>query len=72
MFNYAGAGIIDAGLSEAMYSWSMQKYKSEVENQNEDSEILDELEKSIIANIADEVQVGVSNQKVELIVQKKF
>ncbi len=32
----------------------------------------DELEKSIVANIADEVQVGVQKDSVELVIIKQF
>ena len=58
---------------DGLYVWSLQKYKNDVESSlSEDSEEWDELEKSIIANIADEVQVGVRKDGVELIIQKKF
>ena len=73
MFTYGGLGIADAGMSEAIYSWSMQKYRSDIENsKTENPDAWDELEKSIIANIADEVNVGVRRDSVELIVRKKF
>ena len=70
-----GSGMMDYGTlyMDGMYVWSMQKYKSEVETSlSEDSEEWDELEKSIIANIADEVKVGVNKDKIEMIIQKKF
>ena len=72
-FNYGSPDMIDVGMSEAMFAWSMQKYKSDIEAaQTENSDELDELEKSIIANIADEVQVGVSKKGVILIAVKAF
>ena len=72
-FNYGSPDMIDVGMSEAMFAWSMQKYKSDIEaSQSENSDELDELEKSIIANIADEVQVGVSKKGVILIAVKAF
>ena len=72
-FNYGPAGLLDNGMSEAIFSWSMQKYKSEIEAvKNENSDAWDELEKSIIANIADDVQVGVSKNGVLLIAVKTF
>ncbi|MBQ7154322.1 MAG: hypothetical protein IJR85_02065 [Synergistaceae bacterium] len=67
---YGLVGIGD-GISGAMYSWSMQKYKTDVQAEN-DSDAWDELEKSIIANIADEVSVGVRRDGVELTVHKNF
>ena len=73
MFNYGAVNIMDSAMADALYSWSMQKYKSEIDAvRSEESEAWDELEKSIIANIADEVSVGVTKNSVELIVQKKF
>ena len=73
MFTYGALGISDIGMSEAIYAWSMQKYKSEIESEkSQEPEAWDELEKSIIANVADEVQVGICNDRIELIVQKNF
>ena len=72
MFGYGMVGI-DAGMTETMYSWSMQKYKSDVESaKDDDPDAWDELEKSIIANIADDVNVGVRRDGVELSVHKNF
>ena len=51
----------------------MQKYKNDVANVREDNpDDWDELEKSIIANIADDVEVGVKRDGVELAVHKNF
>lgn len=72
MFSYGALGVPDDGMAEAMYSWSMQKYKADVEANEEDSESADELEKSIIANIADDVRVGICEDSLELVVVKKF
>ena len=76
--DYSVLGSIDSGMSQAVYAWSMQKYKDSVnsQRQNDDNtaalDAWDELEKSIIANIADEVQVGVTKDGVELIVTKSI
>ena len=48
--------IADGGLSERLYIWNME----------------DEYEKYIIASIADEVRVGISRDKAELIITKDF
>lgn len=76
MFGYGAMDIMDAGMSEAVYAWSMQKYKSEVEANlsegEETQEAWDELEKSIIANVADEVKASVRRDGVELVVIKNF
>ena len=56
-------------------AWSLISYKnafdSEEEMQNK-AEAWDELEKSIIANLADDVIVGVLNGRVDIIVKKAF
>ena len=58
------------------YYWSMDRYMNEVKNQMADSadaaEAWDELEKSIVANIADEVSVRILGSNVEIIVAKSF
>lgn len=53
------------------YQWSMEKYKAEVKKR-QDEESWDELEKSIVANIADEVSVRIIGANVEIIVTKAF
>ncbi|MBR1486017.1 MAG: hypothetical protein IJ597_02030 [Synergistaceae bacterium] len=72
MFAYGAVGINDTAMSDAIFAWSMQKYKSEIETRPEESEAQDELEKSIIANIADDVRVGVKKQSLEIVIEKKF
>ncbi len=73
MFGYATLGLQDDGLSDAMFMWSMQKYRADVEAKGDDeADSVDELEKSIIANIADDVKVGISKDSLELSVVKKF
>jgi hypothetical protein len=62
------------GYSEGVdysYIWSLEQYKNTV---NEESEAVawDELEKSIIASIADDVIVGVKGNKADIIIVKKF
>ena len=56
--------------------WSMQEYISEVEvnrEQNADAqEAWDELEKSIIAKVADEVRVNIQGSSVEITIYKAF
>ena len=49
--------------------WSLDKYRTEVKKGSDD---WDELEKSVIANLADDVTVGIIKGKVEIIVKKLF
>ena len=53
-----------------LVSWSLANYRHNAEEKK--GEPWDELEKSIIANIADDVLVSVDGKKVEIIVKKAF
>ena len=76
ILDYGTLGMVDGGMSQALYSWSMQKYKEGVAGTKTGdkaaAEAWDELEKSVIANIADEVRVGVRKGSVELVIVKDF
>lgn len=54
--------------------WSLSQYRTDIQitKNDENKEEWDELEKSIIANIADDVTVGISNKKAEIIVTMKW
>ena len=58
------------------YAWSMKQYKSELkQNSKKDekaAEAWDELEKSIVANLADEVSVSIVGSSVEITIFKTF
>ena len=69
-----GAVPLTAGYGEAIdysYLWSLQQYKSDVEKK-ETSEAYDELEKSVIAAMADDIIVGVKGKRAEITVVKRF
>ena len=53
------------------YYWSLEEYKNNVKK-DQKSEAWDELEKSVIASIADDVVVGVKGKRAEIIITKKF
>ena len=53
------------------YMWSMEKYSENVKK-NGDKKEWDTLERSIIANIADEIKVGIQGSRVEITVYKQF
>ena len=53
-----------------MYSWSLFNYKTAVE-ENEEAAYA-ELERSIVAKLADDIIVGVRGNNVEIIVKKSF
>ncbi len=55
--------------------WSMQRYKDEVlalGDRDDARETWDELEKSIVAKLADEVRVYIRSGRVELVIDKSF
>ena len=62
--------------TSSMVSWSMRNYRTAVEAQSVGSQKArdewDELEKSIVANIADEVRISIAGDKVEMTVYKNF
>ena len=49
--------------------WSLNRYKASVKPSGEP---WDELEQSIVANIADEIEIGIADIAVEMIIYKKF
>ena len=68
-----GFGYIDPAISFEsgyVYSWSLYNYKTAVEEKEEDAYA--ELERSIVAKLADDIIVGVRGKNVEIIVKKSF
>ncbi|WP_029541640.1 hypothetical protein [Selenomonas sp. AB3002] len=61
---------------EEIQMWSLQQYRLCLEQgqyEGDDAdELLDELEKSLVANIADDVRVSVQDNKVEMVIRKNF
>jgi hypothetical protein len=57
-------------------SWSLKEYKTQLKNHKEKNteaaEAWDELERSIISSIADDVSVRITRDRVELIIKKEF
>lgn len=52
--------------------WSMNRYKAAVKEGRAPAEDWDELEKSVVAKLADEVKIGIAGQNVEMVISKKF
>ena len=55
------------------FYWSLDAYKeriTEIRDAQEAKAAWDELEKSVVYRLADEVQVGIRRIKVELVVEK--
>ncbi len=57
-------------------TWSLSQYRENVgdlyEQGNLEEEVWDELEKSVLANLADDVKVGVRKDQVDITVDKNF
>jgi hypothetical protein len=67
-----GCGYIDPTISYEtgyVYSWSLFNYKTAVEEKEDEYA---ELERSIVAKLADDIIVGVRGKNVEIIVKKSF
>ena len=67
-----GFGFIDPTMAVEtgyVYSWSLFNYKTAVENKKEEYA---ELERSIVAKLADDIIVGVRGKNVEIVVKKSF
>ncbi len=60
----------NAGAPPMVSVWSLNKYRELAEKTS--GEEWDELEKSVIANIADEIEIGIAGNTVEMIIYKKI
>ena len=71
--DYAYAGGDFGTLSVAAAGlWSMNRYKAAVKEGRAPVEDWDELEKSVVARLADEVKIGIAGHDVEMVISKKF
>ena len=63
-----------AGSYSGSYSWSMSSYVASIEKAEaiQAQEAKDDLEKSIVANLADDVTVHIVNSNVEIAIYKSF
>ena len=76
---YASMGMCEVNPGSAInsmnYMWSLESYRNSFDSLSERDavaeEAWDELEKSIVANIADDIRVGVSGNKVSLVIEKR-
>jgi hypothetical protein len=62
---------VDALAGTSGYLWSMEKYVDSVKG-SDNKEEWDALERSIVANIADEIKVSIIGNDVEIIIDKQF
>ncbi|MBR0366565.1 MAG: hypothetical protein IJH94_07180 [Clostridia bacterium] len=67
-YDFYDMGMV-TGMHNYANAWSLTSYKEQVTSHKEE---WDELEKSVIANLADDVIVGITGKKVEIVVVKNF
>ena len=71
--NMAYAGADFGSLSAAAAGiWSLSLYRKAAQEGHTPQENWDELEKSVLARLADDVQIGIRGQNVEMVISKKF
>lgn len=68
---YLGLGTGYSEGADYTYLWRLEEYRNSVK-QEEQVEKWDELEKSVIASVADDVIVGVKKKQANIIIVKKF
>lgn len=56
---------------DCSYRWSLEQYRTTVKA-DQKAEDWDELEKSVIASVADDVIVGIKGKQADIIIVKKF
>lgn len=54
------------------YAWTLERYNAQYSASESKGEAADQLERSIVAKLADDVIVGVRGKKVDVIIKKKF
>jgi hypothetical protein len=65
---------LPTGLSDGVdyaYLWSLEQYRAQVQK-DEQGEEWDELEKSVLASVADDVIVKVKGNCADIVIVKKF
>ncbi len=69
---YNDTALSSMDTTRTVMNWSLSQYRTEVEKHKNSENISewDELEKSIIANLADDVSVGVRGETVEFVITK--
>ena len=67
----SGSMYLFNGYMDYAHLWSLQQYRTTVKKE-ENTEEWDELEKSVIASVADDVIVGVKGKKADIVIVKKF
>ena len=73
--NYFAMGLTDPLMDPVSLegaAWSLGTYRDAIEDNEEMKEEWDELERSIVANVADEIKIAIKGNNVEMIIEKTF
>lgn len=75
--NFIGtAGVESPNLYDMTPVWTLDQYRANLEKGRLESDALEQakqdLEKSIVANLADDIVVGVKGDRIELVITKRF
>ena len=64
------------GTADMLTVWTLQTYRNDLNvartGSDNAEEAWDELEKSIVAKLADDIVVGVKGDRIDLVISKKF
>lgn len=52
--------------------WTLSEYRDQVQEAEDAAEAWDELEKSVVAKLADDISIGIRGKCVEMTIRKKF
>lgn len=73
LFPYGETDMMTAGMDWTNQCWSLGRYRNAVAQtgmaDDSSSQAWDELEKSIVARLADDVQIGIRSDKVEMVIR---
>jgi len=70
--DYMSYGLRDSAESPAWAgTWSLSAYRSRLQHQPGSGISLDELEKSIVGSLADEVTVGIQGRRIRMVISKR-
>ena len=74
--SYGMMGVDNEMMNQAVLSWSLKQYRDSISDSRDENEAneeaWDELEKSVVAKVADDVKVSIRGRSVEMILVKKM
>ncbi len=71
-YAFANADLSDVSPLVMDHLWSLQAYKAAAEEGKAPKQTWDELEKSVVARLADDVRISIAGKNVEMVIVKTF